>query len=140
MAKKFVGPSKVLFCTDGSKCAEEAIRFGGEIIKGMDCTSMILNVTPWITDASERLAEDIAKQGVQILRNLGIDASAKTILGKEVAEEILKEADEGNFDLIVAGSRGLSGIPRFLLGSTTLKLINQTSQPILVYKRHRRNK
>jgi len=136
VAKKFAGPSKALFCTDGSKYAEEAIYFGGELIKGIDCSARVLNVTPWITDESERLAKDIAEEGVKILRSLGINASAKAILGKEVTREILKEADEGDFNLIVIGSRGLSGIQSFLLGSITLKLINQTTQPILIYKRH----
>lgn len=140
VAKKFVGPSKVLFCTDGSKYAKEAIRFGGELIKEIDCTTMVLNVTPWITDESERLAKDIAEEGAEIIRNLGIDASAKAIIGKEIVKEILEETDEGNFDLIVVGSRGLSGIHRFLLGSTTLKLVNRTSQPILVYKRRHHNR
>jgi len=136
VAKKFAGPSKVLFCTDGSKYAEEAIRFGGKLIRGMDCTARVLNVTPWITDESAGLAKDIAEEGAEILRTLGIDASAKAILRKEINREILKEADKGNSDLIVVGSRGLSGIHGFLIGSITLKLINQTSQPILVYKRH----
>lgn len=136
VAKKFTGPSRVLFCTDGSKYAQEAISFGGGLIKGMDCAAQVLNVTPWITDESETLSHNIAEEGAAILRSLGINASAKAIIRKEIAKEILKEADEGNFDLIVVGSRGLSGMHSFLLGSITLKLINQTSQPILVYKHH----
>lgn len=139
VAKKLSEPSRVLFCTDGSKFAEEAIHFGGELIKEIDCMARVLNITPWITDESEKLAKDIAEEGTKILRSLGIDASAKAIFRKEIAKEILKEAEEGNFDLIVIGSRGLSGIHKFLLGSITLKLINQTSQPILVYKRHLHN-
>lgn len=140
LAKKFVEPSKVLFCTDGSKYAEEAIRFGGELIKEMDCAATVFNVTPWIKDESERLAKNIAEEGTKVLKSSGIDASAKAILRKEVAREILKEASEGDFNLIVVGSRGISGIHRFLLGSVTSKLINQTSRPILVYKRHPRNR
>ncbi|MEW6067049.1 MAG: universal stress protein [Nitrospirota bacterium] len=140
IAKQSSGPSKVLFCTDGSKCAEEAIRFGGEVIRELGCTAMVLNVTPWITDETERLAKDVAEEGAEILRGFGIDASAKAIFKKEITKEILNEADKGGFDLIVVGSRGLSGIHRFLLGSATLKLINQTRQSILIYKHYPRNK
>jgi len=80
------------------------------------------------------LAKEIAEKGSEILRSLGIDVSSEAILGKEIIREILKKMEDGNFDLIVVGSRGLSGIPRFLLGSAALKLINRTSRPILVYK------
>jgi len=139
VAKEITGPSKVLFCIDGSKCAERALRFGGELIQGLGCRATVLNVTPWITDESRSLAREIAEEGTEIIRGLGIDASSKAIFKKEIAKEILGEAEKGNYDLIVVGSRGLSGIQKFLLGSTTLKLINQTSRPILVYKRHHQN-
>jgi nucleotide-binding universal stress UspA family protein len=140
VTKQLIGPSKALFCFDGSKCAEESLRFGGEIIKNMNCKALVLNISPWIKNESETLANEIVQEGAEILKELGVDASAKAIFSKEIAKEILKEADEGNFDLIVVGSRGFSGIHRFLIGSTTLKLINQTRLPILVYKRFHKSK
>jgi nucleotide-binding universal stress UspA family protein len=134
VAKHSIGPSKVLFCTDGSIYATEAIRFGGELIKNMNCKALVLNETPWIIEESEKLAKEIAEEGAEILRKMGIDVHAKAILTKDIAKEILKEAEKGDFDLIIMGSRGLSGIHRFLLGSVTVKLVNQTSKSILVYK------
>lgn len=140
VAKQLVGPSKVLFCYDGSRCAEEAIRFGGEIIKNMDCKAAVLNVSPWMSDESEILSKKIAEEGTVMLRSLGVDASHRSIFSKEIVREILRESVKDNFDLIVVGSRGFSGIHRFLLGSITLKLINQTNLPILIYKRHHKIK
>jgi len=41
---------------------------------------------------------------------------AKLIWG-DPKYEIVKEAEEGKYDLLIIGSRGLSGIKSFLLGS-----------------------
>ncbi len=134
VVKHLLGPSKILFCTDGSIYAEKAIRFGGELIEKIGCPSVVLNVSPWLDDHCERVAQSIAERGTQILSNLGIDVKAKFRLGKDVVGEISKEIKEENFDLVVVGSRGISGVTRLLLGSITFKLMNQTRCPILIYK------
>ena len=41
-------------------------------------------------------------------------------------------ADELDVDLVVVGSRHLSGMKRFLLGSTSRALIGETKRPLLV--------
>lgn len=135
VVKQLLGPSRILFCTDGSRYAEEAIRFGGELMAGIGCPAEVLNVSPWMFDHCERVAQGIAERGAKILSDLGVEVAVKFRLGKDVVKEISKEIKEGKFDLVVAGSRGISGVTRLLLGSITLKLINQTRCPILVYKR-----
>ncbi len=134
VVKQLLGPSKILFCTDGSIYAERAIRFGGELMARLGCPSIVLNVSPWLDDYCERVAQEIAERGTNILNNLGVDVKSKFRLGKDVVGEISKEIKEGNFDLVVVGSRGISGVTRLLLGSTTLKLMNQIRCPILIYK------
>lgn len=134
VVKQLSGPSKVLFCTDGSAYAEKAIRFGGDIIARIGCPSVVLNVSPWMVDYCESVALGIAERGAKNLSDLGVDVEKKFRLGKDVVGEISKEIREGNFDLVVVGSRGISGVTRLLLGSITLKLLNQIRCSILVYK------
>lgn len=45
--------------------------------------------------------------------------------------EIARVAADGQYDLIVMGTHGLSGIDRFLLGSTTEKLVRVAPCPVL---------
>ncbi|MFL1453965.1 universal stress protein [Marinobacter sp. GN3S48] len=45
---------------------------------------------------------------------------------------ILKVAEESGADLIVMGDRGGSAASRLFLGSTTQKVIHQTSAPVLI--------
>ncbi|MEL7649318.1 MAG: universal stress protein [Sedimentibacter sp.] len=47
-------------------------------------------------------------------------------------EEILKTAEEGNYDLIVMGRRGFSKVKRFFIGSVTQKVIADAPCPVLI--------
>ncbi len=47
---------------------------------------------------------------------------------------IVEEAENNNFDLIVIGSRGLGGITGWILGSTSRRVVESCTRPILVVK------
>jgi len=47
-------------------------------------------------------------------------------------KQIAAVADDLDVDLIVVGSRQLSGVRRFLLGSTSRDLVTATTRPLLV--------
>jgi len=48
-------------------------------------------------------------------------------------EEIVKRSRDGKFDLIVMGSFGL-GLRRYLLGSTSARVVSEAKIPILIIK------
>jgi nucleotide-binding universal stress UspA family protein len=50
------------------------------------------------------------------------------------ADEIMKTAQEENVDLIVVGSRGLTEVKAFLLGSVSSKVSHRSKCPILIIK------
>ncbi len=43
---------------------------------------------------------------------------------KGIARDIITEADNGGYDLVVLGRRGLSGIKDFIMGSISQKVLN----------------
>jgi nucleotide-binding universal stress UspA family protein len=47
---------------------------------------------------------------------------------------IVEEADKEEADLIVIGSRGLGGITGWILGSTSRRVVESCTKPILVVK------
>jgi nucleotide-binding universal stress UspA family protein len=49
-------------------------------------------------------------------------------------EEIVRVANQGSFDLIVIGARGVSHMREMLLGSVTDGVIHHVRCPILVMK------
>jgi nucleotide-binding universal stress UspA family protein len=55
-----------------------------------------------------------------------------TVVVGKPASEILREADEGQVDLIVMSSQGRSGARKMFFGSTTERVLRETTVPVLV--------
>ena len=60
-------------------------------------------------------------------------AKTRLVIGHP-AEEIARIANEEGFDLLVVGSRGLSTVKAFLLGSVSEKLSRLAKCPVLIVK------
>ncbi|ACV64551.1 UspA domain protein [Desulfofarcimen acetoxidans DSM 771] len=74
---------------------------------------------------SEKVSEIFKAEGL----------SPQFILGRgNTAETICKTAEEGNFDMIVIGSRGFGDIKSALLGSVSHKVLHCSHCPVLVVK------
>ena len=56
------------------------------------------------------------------------------VLHGRPAPVIIELANEGNFDLVVIGSRGLNPISEMVLGSVSHKVVNGVKCPVLVVK------
>ncbi len=62
-----------------------------------------------------------------------IDARAEVLdKGGPAIKQILDYAERGGFDLIVAGTRGLGGFSKILLGSVSTSLVSHAHCPVLV--------
>jgi nucleotide-binding universal stress UspA family protein len=77
--------------------------------------------------------EKLAAPMLEALRAAGIEAAFVERAG-DPALEIAQLAVDGEFDLIVMGSHGRSGIRRLVLGSVTHKLLSATHVPVLVVR------
>ena len=76
----------------------------------------------------------ILQGAVKLLKKYGIKARAEKREGKP-ADEILREAEDGKYDLIVVGSHGTSGITGYLLGSVSYKVVQYAKVPVLVVRK-----
>ncbi|MGH7285215.1 MAG: universal stress protein [Polyangiaceae bacterium] len=82
-----------------------------------------------IIDAgSEALARRVAVHGPS-----GVPITAKVVV-QDPRTAILDVAAEENADLIVMGTHGRSGLPRWLLGSTAESVIRASSIPVLTVR------
>lgn len=80
-------------------------------------------------DEARRTAED----GAALARESGFEASALPVEGGGSAWPALVElAERRNAGVVVAGSRGLSGVRSTLLGSVSNGLVHASSRPVLV--------
>jgi nucleotide-binding universal stress UspA family protein len=145
---------RVLVCTDGSRFSEEAIETTGYLLRTINPEVTVLRVIPNIEEEYKEYDEyhRVFREEIHKLKKLGIPKSVKLSLekGREIlskyeiqaelktrkgnaAEEILKEAKEGNYNLIVVASYG-AGISKFMLGSVSREVVHRSDRPVLVIK------
>ena len=140
----------ILIPTDGSRGAERAIVHGIDLARTYDATVHALYVIDvadllehgYIGDRSDFEAtieplEDEAKRAVgeigERARREGVDVLTVVREGAPY-ETILAYVDEAAVDLIVMGTHGRHGLPRYLLGSVTERVIRTTDVPVLTVR------
>ena len=84
----------------------------------------------WAREAAEAMATNAQQR----LRERGVTATHRTAHGP-AHETLAIAASELSADLLVVGSRGLSAIQRFFLGSTSAALVTQPPTSVLVARR-----
>ncbi len=141
---------KILVATDGSEKSKHAMEEAAALAKAFDAEITVVSVSQdtqfYIGDQTFGsghmfvLQEDIEKAVKQILKRAseffaekGLEV--KTVLGKGYPADVICEtADEGDFDLIVMGSRGLGSIKGFILGSVSSRVAHHCKKNVLIVK------
>ncbi|MFW6110963.1 MAG: universal stress protein [Thermoproteota archaeon] len=86
-----------------------------------------------VEEASQKAAANILEDGRDQVE--GEEVEVETLLKEgHAVKEITNAARDGEFDLIVIGSRGLSRMKEILLGSVSVGVIRNASCPVLVSK------
>ena len=82
----------------------------------------------------EKGAELVAESGAKLASELGLKATARSTSegAQSVADTIDRLADELDVELIVTGSRGLTGLHSLLVGSVSGKVLKHARRPVLV--------
>ena len=133
--------SKILVAVDGSesssKAAEKAIDLAEK--HGADLIALYI-VAPNINfNEAFYFAEE---NGQKIVDEVKLKASAKKLNVQTevlmdvgaVSKAIVEYAEKNNVNLIVLGTRGISGIKRMLLGSTASGVVTYSHCPVIVVK------
>ena len=116
---------KVLLAYDGSEEARRALEFAVDYVKLSGAAIGVVSVVPvhagrigndpW-DDASVHSAE--LREAMALLTAAGLTPILHEPFG-EVAEQIVRTADEHDYDHIVVGSRHLGALDRVLQGSVS---------------------
>lgn len=137
---------KILLPTDGSENNQVAVEHAIALAKELDADLVVLSVIDksYLTDLSESIplpelfpeADEISKKAVDSAvakaKNEGVRVSGKVIYGHPAAE-IIK--DSWNYDLIVMGSLGRSGLSHLLMGSVAENVVRFAHSSVLVIRK-----
>jgi nucleotide-binding universal stress UspA family protein len=99
----------------------------------------LAGTAPYDFGGWKRAASDVATDGVRLAKAAGLDAIALTTNGMVdgIWRTIVVSADECGADLIVVGSRGLTGLRAIIAGSVSKRLVEHARLPVLVVPEER---
>ncbi|MET0211067.1 MAG: universal stress protein [Burkholderiaceae bacterium] len=140
---------KILVASDGSEHALRAVKYAAELTRLLRTQDRLTLVSvhddaglrhartllgkALIDDYLRELSEKDLKPASDVLKAADIDYDMDIRTG-HVAQEIVRCADEGKFDLIVLGSKGRSAMTDLLVGSVAQRVLATSSQPVVVVK------
>ena len=128
--------------------ALEPIHWGIQLAKANSARLLFFSASNIGEEALSPLAEEdrsqvratIHQRGSKVLQELvqqanneGIDAQSKLVQGKGWLG-IIHQVLRGKHDLVVVGTRNLTGLRRMLFGNTAMKLLRRCPCPVLVTK------
>lgn len=149
---------RILVPIDGSECADKALDYALYLADKCDASVEIFTAVsivhiPILKPAAvavkavtpslfESLFKEVRDHNEQMLSEAiekarkakpGLDITKNLAEGRP-ADRIVERAEEGGFDLIVMGSRGLGGVKEFFLGSVANRVASEAPCPVLLVR------
>jgi nucleotide-binding universal stress UspA family protein len=130
---------KVLFATDGSAEADKALHLLQTLAFTAGSSIHVLTVTAgaewtmpeWFVAGEHSWGNSISTKVSEALRQPGVHVVGTARSGS-AAYEVIEAAEEYQADLVVVGSKGLTGLAGFLLGSVARNVAKHARRPVLV--------
>ncbi|MCM3595108.1 universal stress protein [Metabacillus idriensis] len=149
---------RILVAMDGSEGSKQALQHANELARNNGAELILVHVkneahlplyggvypvsaggTQIIQEEVERAEKGEIEKGEEILRKAKEEISpdikvSAALLGGDPSASICGYSEKNNIDLIVMGSRGLSGIKKWVLGSVSQKVLSEATQAVLITK------
>jgi nucleotide-binding universal stress UspA family protein len=135
----------VLVALDESEIAGRVIQALNDLVFANDAKVILCHVFP-TSESEKQLPADrpnpksskffdfpIEKQLLNYKENLSFNSELELVTG-DPAEEIIRLANIYKADLILIGSRGLTGMKRIVLGSVSTQVVEEANCSVLVVK------
>lgn len=130
----FTGP--IIATVDGSAASESVLPLAGAW--GID-----LSAEPWIvevTEANANVSADVSESAYParlartLARSSGHSAQFEVLHGEHVHDEVADFAQSLGASMIVASTRGRTGMSRFVIGSTAAAIVRHAPCPVLLVR------
>ena len=77
-------------------------------------------------------AKEVLSKGLQLAAKEGVEANGELIEAPSVVEALVEFAAKEKADLIVTGTRGMTGFKKLIMGSVSSGLVNHAHCPVMV--------
>lgn len=128
---------RVLAPIDGSDCSFRALEFAINLATKYEGTLHVVHITDYVADTTD----DILDQAKNLLSEAGIDDHPEIVrdlrmseprYANKVGKDILRIADEGEYNHIVMGHHGTGRIGRAVLGSAAETVVRAAEHPATI--------
>ncbi len=140
--------NKVLVPVDGSHESESILKFVSYLAAELGLSITLLHmytqeIVPYASRANLDLVEKERKHGAAYVKKLsarlmaqGIKADTvfKEVSNGDEAAEIIKLAQDGDFNMVAMATHGRSGIGQWIFGSNAQKVLYEGSTPLLLVR------
>lgn len=140
--------SEILLCSAAGPASHETVKFAAQLAHALGASIKLLHVMSQVAleegaeaadleAKAEELMENNAPEGIHledmlaILRAEGVEVKALVRHGL-VVEEIIAEAHDGHFDMLVIGAHELPGIECLLSSNLAKQIMLSTDRPVLI--------
>ncbi|MGD1996087.1 MAG: universal stress protein [Anaerolineae bacterium] len=144
----FRSPKRFLVCSAAGPASEETVRFSGRLANALGASMTILHVMSQLPMAEDALLDDLEAEADELIqrdsregRHLSRMLSLLTAEGIPVravvrhglvVDEIIAEAREGQYDLLVIGSHVTPGLNESLIDDLRADILLAINRPVLV--------
>jgi nucleotide-binding universal stress UspA family protein len=118
---------RILVGTDGSSTAAKAVERAVAVASSAGAALTIF------TAASSAKGEAVVAAEAARHAEAGVDISTK-VVDTDPVSGLVAEATAGDFDLLVMGNKGMTGLTRFLRGSVPNRISHQLPCSLLIVK------
>ena len=133
--------SKILVAVDGSETSSKAAELAIDLAEkyGADLIALYI-VAPNINfsqafyfaqENGQKIVDEVKRKA--FAKKLNVQTEVLMDVGS-VPKAIVEYAEKNNANLIVLGTRGISGITRMLVGSTASEVVKYSHCPVMVVK------
>lgn len=137
---------KILVAVDSSQFSEKALakavelaqKGGAELIalavaeQPVDMGEIAVSVS--LSDHFKAVADEALEKAGELAKSKGVTLKPVLESGSSPADNIIELAKKEGVDLIVTGSRGRTGLEKFLLGSVASKVVSHAACSVLVVR------
>ena len=118
---------RILVGSDGSTTAAKAVDRAVELAKAAGATLTIL------TAGAGEHAKEIVDREATRHADAGVTIDTR-VDERDAATALVEVAEEGNYDLLVVGNKGMTGASRFFLGSVPNKVSHHIQRSLLIVR------
>ncbi len=140
---------RILICSGGKPYIDPAVKLAGQIANALRASVVLLHVMPEppaiyaglprMELSLEKLLHSRSELGLnlgqekQTLEQLGVQVQVR-LRGGSVLEEIMREIETGDYDLVVTGSAPSRFLRTYILGDVTREIFNRVTCAVLIVR------